>query len=536
VRSAFATVALLAACAAGPLAAQSVIELQGGGSSLYRGYGATANVFHPNFDGWIGFGYLRGLRFGIFARTSFGKDTLRLGNDVLIVRFPTDLFSNGFNLLVQGASYTRIKGGSTVTLFGGASADGLSAPGFQATNIREPLAALFATQKLDPRVQLFAHAQVSNTSLIMGGVQGLPTPGVRAAITGGESGGNFYSAASLGIRRRRLDLNAAWVFSPDRFRRLTVPAPLQTETDKFNLAVTLAPTDWFTIGGGQQNYVQDSSVTGTPVRASGTNVFIGLAPGFVRLTAGVYDSRSQGIHNLSTYMAVGKNFGHGLDAEFFLLQSRPSTAPSTTTPLLNLRERFSPRLLLLQQLSYESGRAKIQVGGNLITKFGEFGVDYQIVQQPFKPLNPFRSALTLTARVQLGSYSTRLATIINPDGSISYTANGSTFLYLGEFGGVQPLAVNRPLAKFIVKGRVVDEDGAAVDGAAIDFDGEMAFSNQAGEFQIRVGRPKRLKLTVKPEEFLLPGRWLVVRAPEEAQADAEERAESITIVLRRAPN
>ena len=57
--------------------------------------------------------YLDGLRAGAFLRTGIGKDTLRLGNDALVMRFPTDLFSTGYNLLVQGASLGGGSGGST---------------------------------------------------------------------------------------------------------------------------------------------------------------------------------------------------------------------------------------------------------------------------------------------------------------------------------------------------------------------------------------------------------------------------------------
>src|SRR5512138_1032498 len=96
---------LVAACTARPLAAQTVVELQGGGSTLLDGYGATANFWRPGVDGWMGIGYLNGLRLGAFLRTGVGRDTLRLGNDVLQVRFPTDIFNGGHNVLVQGAGW-----------------------------------------------------------------------------------------------------------------------------------------------------------------------------------------------------------------------------------------------------------------------------------------------------------------------------------------------------------------------------------------------------------------------------------------------
>ena len=85
--------------------AQTVVEVQGGGSSLVGGYGATANFWRPGVDGWIGLGYLDGFRVGAFLRKSIRKDTLGIGNTALIVRLPTDIFTPGYNLLVQGISY-----------------------------------------------------------------------------------------------------------------------------------------------------------------------------------------------------------------------------------------------------------------------------------------------------------------------------------------------------------------------------------------------------------------------------------------------
>ncbi len=57
----------------GRAAAQTVVEVQGGGSSLVGGYGATANFWRNGVDGWIGLGYLDGLRAGAFLRTGHGK-------------------------------------------------------------------------------------------------------------------------------------------------------------------------------------------------------------------------------------------------------------------------------------------------------------------------------------------------------------------------------------------------------------------------------------------------------------------------------
>jgi hypothetical protein len=188
---------------------------------------------------------------------------------------------------------------------------------------------------------------------------------------------------------------------------------------------------------------------------------------------------------------------------------------------------------LLQQLSVHDHRPTILFGANLITALGEFGADYQIVHQPFEPFKPFRSTLNLTARLQLGRYSTSLGTSVRPDGSVDYSASGSTFLYMGAFGGVQPQQLGQNLGRYIVRGIVKDDQGQPVEGAAVDLSGEMAFTNSRGEFFVRVRRPQRYALAVPLDEFLLPGRWEVVAAPSEAIAESEERARPVEIILRR---
>jgi hypothetical protein len=172
-------------------------------------------------------------------------------------------------------------------------------------------------------------------------------------------------------------------------------------------------------------------------------------------------------------------------------------------------------------------------GANLITALGEFGADYQIVHQPFQPFQPFRSTLNLTARLQLGRYSTNLGTYVRPDGSVDYSASGSTFLYMGAFGGVQPQQLGQSLGRYVVRGVVREETGDPVEGAAVSLGGEMAFTNSRGEFFVRARRPQRYELTVPLEEFLLPGRWEAVTVPSEAVAEPEDRAHGVEIILRR---
>jgi outer membrane protein OmpA-like peptidoglycan-associated protein len=515
-------------------AAQTVFEVEGGGSSLLRGYGATANFWRNNMDGWVGLGYLDGLRVGASIRTAVNKDTLRLGNDAIVVRFPTDVFSPGSNLLVQGASYAGSGARTSYFAFAGASSGGLGAPSFQATDVEKPMGALFVHHRLSPTVKLTGNAIIAERQTLVPGVQWQPHPDMTTGFVAGIGSDRPYAASSLLLRRGALSVKAAYAWNPDRFRRAAVPNPNQTEIDRQNIALTYEIGPDLQVGASHQNFVQDSADSRPAARATGNSLFAGGRWNGVRLTAGLYDSRSQGIRNLSSYLAVGREISSWLDAELYLLQSRPEGRPGSTTPIANLRWRVSPRVGLMQQVSLNDGRPTVNLGASLRTGIGEFGADYQIVHQPFEPLHPFRSTLNLSARLQLGSYSTSLGTYIQPDGSVDYAASGSTFLYMGAFGGVQPGQVGSgAIGRYVVRGAVRDESGGPVEGAALQLGSEVAFTNSRGEFFLRVRRPQRYPLAVNLQEFLLPGRWEVAAAPADVAAEPEDRATGVEIVLRR---
>jgi hypothetical protein len=516
--------------------AQTVVEVQGGGSSLSGGYGATANFWRSGVDGWVGLGYLDGFRAGAFLRRAAGHgDTLGVGNSALNLRLPTDIFTPGYNLLVQGLSYAGGNRRTSYLVFGGASSAGLGAPAFQPTDIEQPMGAVFVRHSIQPNLYLTSSAVFAGQQTLLPGLEWQPSPDLTTGFTVGIGSNRPYAASSVSMREGRVGLQASYVWNPDRFRRAPVPTPNQTEVDRENLTFTYDLSPEFSVGFARQNFVQDSADAQTPIRAVGNTVFAGGRWRELRLTGGVYHSESQDITNLSSYLAVGRELTRWLDAEVFLLQSRPEGQPTVTTPLANLRWRLSPHFGLSQQIVFHHGEPTVLCGASLRTSFGEFGVDYQIVHQPLQPLSPFRSALNLTARLQLGGYSTNLGTYVRPDGAVDYSASGSTFLYMGTFGGIQPQQIGGTMARYVVQGTVRDESGNPVDGAAVKLNDEVVYTNSAGEFFVRVKHPEHYTLAVATQEFLLPGRWEVVSAPSTVVASNEKQVSAVEIVLRRAP-
>ncbi|HEX6435113.1 MAG TPA: hypothetical protein VFZ87_12770 [Gemmatimonadales bacterium] len=514
--------------------AQTVVEVQGGGSSLADGYGATANFWRSGMDGWVGIGYLDGFRAGAFLRKSTARgDTLGFGNSALIMRLPTDVFTPGYNLLVQGVSYAGGSERTSYLMFGGASSAGVGAPSFQPTSIELPMGAFFLQHRVEPTVRLTANAVIAERQTFLPGVQWQATPDLTAGFVIGMGSDRPYAASSLTLRRGRLGVQASYAWNPDRFRRVAVPTPNQTEVDRDNIMITYDLGPQFSVGVARQNFVQDSADAAPVTRATGNTVFAGGRWRELRLTGGLYHSESGGVTNLSSYFALGRELTSWLDAELFLLQSRPEGQPTVTTPVANLRWRISPRIGVSQQVSLHHGRPTVLFGASLMTPVGDFAADYQIVHQPLQPSNPFRSTLNLTARLQLGAYSTSLGTYLRPDGAVDYSASGSTFLYMGTFGGAQPQQIGGGMARYVVRGGVRDDQGNPVEGAAIELNGEVVYTNSSGEFFLRARHPQQYPIKVLLGEFLLPGQWEVLSAPETATAAEERRALPLTIILRR---
>jgi hypothetical protein len=84
----------------------------------------------------------------------------------------------------------------------------------------------------------------------------------------------------------------------------------------------------------------------------------------------------------------------------------------------------------------------------------------------------------------------------------------------------------------MIRGRVTDEAGNCIAGAALRIDGQMVFTDEAGRFFTRLKEPKPRLLEVVPENFLAPGRYEQVSPEQTVVPAVEERAGEVSVVLR----
>jgi len=513
-----------------------VFELEGGGSSLYQGYGGALSIWGDRFEGNVGLGYLNGFRFSVFLKHLIGRDTLRLGNDAIPVRFTTDVFGGSHSIFAQGAGIRRATRRSSLYAFIGASATAMPAPFVNALHEDQAIGVVQAERTLSPTLRLTTHALFSSRQTVLQGIKWEQPSGVEAGATVGVGGNEPYGSASMAVKRDKVDLRMAYVGMGEHFRRTGVPSPVQSEADRENVLLTLRPAEGFSFGIGRQNFRQDSTLPGTPDRATLNQVFGSARLFGSSVAGGVFDSRTPGTRSASSYVSASRDITRWLETELYLLRVWSPTPARSTTPILHLREFITPRASLLQVVTRASGRTTVAFGGAFASGLTTIGVDYQVIHTPYRPRAPFAQTIALNVRLPLGNYRVSAASFVTPDGRVNYTGSANTFFYAGDVlgGGNRPVEIK--FERYIVEGTVVDESGVAVEGAAIDVGGSTVFTDSQGRFFVRRSSKRAAAVRVLVDEFLAAGQFEVVSTPATVTPRVERESTPVRIVVRRIPS
>jgi hypothetical protein len=528
-----AALAVALMCGTPSAARAQVFELQGGGSSLSHGYGGALNVWGDGFEGTLGVGYLDGLRFGGFLKYRLGRDSLRLGNDAIPVRFTTDVFGASHTILAQGAGVRRATKRSVLSAFIGANASATPAPFVNALKHDELMGIVQGERTLSPTLRVRTHALFGKRQTVLQGVHWASPAGMEAGVTAGVGGNQPYGAASFALKREVVELRASYVGMSDHFRRAGVRTPAQSEADRENALVTLRPVDGFSVGFGRQNFRQDSTLPGVPDRATLNQLFGTARFGATNLAAGVFDSRTPGTRNVSSYFTASRDITRWLQTDLYLLRVWAPAWIRSTTPVLRVREFLTPRVSLLQVLTRANGRTSVSFGGALASGLTSVGLDYQVVHTPYRPAEPFVQTIALNVRLPLGRYRVSAASFLSADGQVHYAGSANTFFYAGDpANGARPVEIR--FERYIVEGSVVDESGAPVDGAAIMVGTTPVFTDSRGRFFVRLAARRDVAVHLLFDDFLTDAQYEIVSAPSSATPRPERESTPLRIVLRRA--
>ena len=514
------------------LALSQAMELEGGSSTLFQASGGSVEFNGQNYQGWIGAGSLDGqLRLGAFLSTQWEDYKLGFGDHTIPFQFPTDVFDNSHYFLGRGASVAAKEGRVSLFAFAGATSTGFISPFFRGASPQDGVGLLFLDIKLTPKLRAFSDNIASNRQTSISGVEWQPWAWAKAAISAGVGGNQGYLASSVAAERTWGSLKAGYTLAGDQFRRIVVQTPLNSETDRENVLVTFHPKPFFDLSAGRFNFLQPlTPATGT-IRATLDEYTASARAAKVTLTGGLYQSHLLGTTAHGTSLSLGRDFAGRFQANGYLYHSRFDSSPSITTFVTTFREVISPRLSLLQVVTDTQGRTSVSYGGEFVSNPIAFGMDYQTIYSPFRTSDPFHQVLLLHVRLQpFGSAQINAASYVAPDGSVKYTTYGNTMLYRGETGpGTSP---NFKLPKYIVSGRVLDEDGEPVSGAALLIGDDLVFSNSEGEFFVRKKKRRPCPVKVALSDFLVPDGFAIVSSPAVVAPSVVGSETPITITLR----
>jgi len=248
-----------------------------------------------------------------------------------------------------------------------------------------------------------------------------------------------------------------------------------------------------------------------------------------RLSAGIFQSTYQNRSNLANSFSASRKITKSLDGSVNYFRSFSGATSHVSNLSASLRETISPRISLLQVVSYSQGRTNVLYGGSYLSNRFTVGVDYQTLYLPFRA-NPFPQGISVTLCIRLfGSLQVNAQTFRSADGRLRYTASGDTVL-TGNFrpaGGDGQNAFKH--LRYVVRGRVQDETGSPVAGAASLVGEELVITNAAGEFLLRRKTAGILPLQVVFAEFLNPASFRVITVPRTVAPAPDGTASDITV-------
>jgi hypothetical protein len=213
------------------------------------------------------------------------------------------------------------------------------------------------------------------------------------------------------------------------------------------------------------------------------------------------------------------------------LEASPSTGQHTTTVLTSISEKLTPRFELSELITQSGAQNTVSFGGSFLSNIATVSVDYQNYYVPSRIRDPFEQAMI--ADVQLhafGRVTLHGATFVDPQGHLKYTADAICVLDRESYKDAAAQRI--VIGGSILRGRVLDQDGQGVPGAALRFDDTLIYTDSDGRFFLRERRPRPHKLQVMTGQFLNEGRFSPVDAPKSVASGEAERDETIIVVRR----
>ncbi len=515
-----------------------VFEVTGGSSSLYQAQGASFSEKTPNFNASVGGGLLEG-KFvgGANATRTVGETQYIMGDDYIPFILPTDLFDTSHYLVAVGAGLKEKIAGADIFSFAGALSNDFSTPLFEGVRAESPAGILFFDKTLTPGLKLSSRTVFSSHMTSIQGVDWTPNKQTRMALSGGIGGGTPYGAASITLTKPWLDLKAAYIQAGPQFHRVVVQMPMLSEPDKENVVATIKPAKYFSVSAGHQNFLSPIGTTQDQIRTTVNEGTATLQIAKAALAGSIFQSVYKGASDIATAYTADRDITSAIHVSGSYLVSRASKEPKIRDFICTTTERLTPRLNVSEMINRSQGQTTASFGGGILSNLVSITAEYQTYYVPVRRPSPFEEALILDIQLHLvRGLTLHGATFVAPDGSQQYTADAQAMFVrqqgasdgFGAGGGI-----GAAMGKKIIQGRVVDTTGRPVVGAALLIDQRVVYTNDDGVFMVRERTTHTHTFQVALDQFLDPGSYRVISAPNEVRGSDDGDAMPVVVTLEK---
>ncbi len=515
-------------------------KFQGGASSLFGGQGGSVEVRGSNFTSRVGFGFLNGKpRYGIYYATAWRNVLWGAGDQVIPFTLPTDIFNSSYYFLGRGVSASWKNGNNSFFVYGGATSAGFTTPFLNLAEARSRTALIFYERKLTRSLRFFSRNVFAARQTSLQSLQWSPDEHMRLGISGGMGNNQRYWAGSLSLDKKWVEVDASYSRAGDAFRRIRVDEPLNAETDRENIRIALKPLRNLQFTLSRQNFLAppQSGVAGERAAVNSYSAWTSLHG--LHIHGSYFDSATSSGRARGLTTGARRNWFNRVDTGVDYMRSQPSLGPAFHSIIATVRERITPRLSFSQFITTGSGQTYVSFGGNFLSNRFSAGIEYQTIFLPF--LTPgrsqFKQVIAINLRLRLwGGVELNAASDVTPLGKVRYTTYATGYAYRGGSFQQSSAAAGGAFYDFVVRGRVVEEGGQPVRGAAVKIDDDIVYTDSQGAFLQRRKKQKDGNLSVALDQFILPGNYQVVSAPSTVKAAREESAELYEVVLKRLKN
>jgi hypothetical protein len=521
------------------MACGQLVNLNGGRALGGEASGGTVGLVFSHLEATGSIGIYGGEIFtGASLKARLGERWSLLGGDQPIeLGIPVDddyriqMLSRG-----AGAAYNPSPN-TSIRFFGGMTGGSIGSKYVLSVDPVQPIGFVAIDRFLGKKKSwlVFSRAVLSDRQTVLGGVQYHFRDTLETGLAAGIGSNQPHLETMLRLRSAKWDIRSRYVLSGDRFHLISMPQFQRVEPVRENIDIHFKPIDstTFTVSRNQYLYSPDSgpSVRGSTDRAGVTLSFAGFTAG-----ANAYESHFRSRYASATSFSLGRSISKSVyaNADYYMPLHAPLSKPYL---VFSMREQMNRRFTLSQFLSHSGGRWSVNYGGGLRWDRLDFNVGYATSFVPLAAAGAsFRHSVNVDGALILGHWVIRVRSIVQPDGHVQYEAGLQTYFSGPVRGGSadgQPKRIAFEFPKYLIRGRVILEStGLPLADAPLTVDGEKVFTNENGEFSLRVSHRRRYRIALLLSEPIGRHYYDFVSGPKQVSADVDEAAPAADFVVR----